>query len=135
MNNKSDAGDSDIYDNEKLGSSNIEHIRLLEAILFASSEPITERILANRLPEGVDIKTILLDLKDFYSKRGVNLIQVGKSWAFRTSPELAQRLNQEVEVPRKLSRAAIETLAITCLSVLLAACLVPMLLCLIFNLR
>tara|TARA_Y100001960_G_scaffold49524_1_gene50206 strand:+ start:160 stop:900 length:741 start_codon:yes stop_codon:yes gene_type:complete len=112
MNNKSDAGDSDIYDNEKLVSSNIEHIRLLEAILFASSEPITERILANRLPEGVDIKTILLDLKDFYSKRGVNLIQVGKSWAFRTSPELAQRLNQEVEVPRKLSRAAIETLAI-----------------------
>jgi len=89
-----------------------EHVRLLEAVLFASAEPLSERILVNRLPEGVDLKALLSILQDEYSKRGVNLIRAGKSWAFRTAPELAQRLNKEVDVPRKLSRAAVETLAV-----------------------
>jgi segregation and condensation protein B len=89
-----------------------EHVRLLEAILFASREPITERVLANRLPEGANLKAILLNIKNTYSDRGVNLVQTGKSWAFRTSPELAQLLNKEINVSRKLSRAAIETLSI-----------------------
>ena len=89
-----------------------ENVRLLEAILFASSEPLTERILVNRLPEGVDLKGLLLILQDTYAERGVNLVRAGTSWAFRTSPELAQQLNKEINVPRKLSRAAIDTLSI-----------------------
>jgi len=89
-----------------------DHVRLLEAILFASSEPLTERTLTNRLPEGVDLRALLLILKDTYAERGVNLVQAGKSWAFRTSPELAQKLNKETDAPRKLSRAGIETLSI-----------------------
>lgn len=89
-----------------------EHVRLLEAILFASADPLSERMLANRLPEGVNLKGMLAILKDDYAERGVHLAQAGKSWAFRTAPELAQQLNKEVDVPRKLSRAAIETLAI-----------------------
>jgi segregation and condensation protein B len=88
------------------------HIRLLEAVLFASSEPLTERMLANRLPEGVNLKAVLSILQRDYAERGVNLMRAGKSWAFRTAPELAQQLNTEVDVPRKLSRAAIETLSI-----------------------
>ena len=89
-----------------------EHVRLMEAILFASSEPLSERMLANRLPEGVNLKALLSILKEDYAERGVNLVRAGKSWAFRTAPELAQQLNKEVDVPRKLSRAAVETLSI-----------------------
>lgn len=88
------------------------HVRLLEAVLFASTEPLSERFLANRLPEGVDLKTLLSILQDAYAERGVNLVRAGKSWAFRTAPELAQQLNREIDVPRKLSRAAVEILAI-----------------------
>ena len=88
------------------------HLRLLEAILFASAEPISERALAHRLPEGVDLDGLLKELQQAYAERGVNLVRAGRSWAFRTAPELAQQLNMEVKVPRKLSRAAVETLAI-----------------------
>ncbi len=89
-----------------------EHVRLLEAILFASTEPLSERLLANRLPEGIDLMALLSILRDDYAERGVNLVRAGKSWAFRTAPELAQQLNKEIDVPRKLSRAAVETLSI-----------------------
>lgn len=88
------------------------NMRLVEALLFASSEPMTERVLANRLPEGADVKGLLRALQLVYEDRGVNLMKSGTSWAFRTSPDLAEYLNKEVEVARKLSRAAIETLAI-----------------------
>jgi len=87
-------------------------VRLLEAVMFASSEPVSERALAHRLPEGVNVKILLRELRAFYDARGVNLVRRGGSWAFRTAPDLGQRLNLEVEVSRKLSRAAIETLAI-----------------------
>ena len=89
-----------------------EQVRLLEAVLFASSEPVSERALAHRLPEGVNVKPLLRELRGFYDGRGVILVRRGGSWAFRTAPDLGQRLNLEVEVSRKLSRAAIETLAI-----------------------
>jgi len=89
-----------------------ELVRLLEAVLFASSEPVSERSLTHRLPEGVNVKPLLRELCSFYEGRGVNLVRRGGSWAFRTAPDLGQRLNLEVEVSRKLSRAAIETLAI-----------------------
>lgn len=88
------------------------HVRLIEALLFASPEPLSERMLAQRLPEGVSVKTVLRELARLYEGRGVHLVRAGKTWAFRTAPDLARRLNVEVQVTRKLSRAAVETLAI-----------------------
>ena len=88
------------------------HLRLLEAILFASAEPVSERALVHRLPEGADIEGLLKELQRHYADRGVNLVRAGRSWAFRTAPDLSQQLNQEIDVPRKLSRAAVETLSI-----------------------
>ena len=88
------------------------HIRLLEALLFASAEPVPERVLVRRLPEAADVGALLEELKGHYAGRGVNLVKSGASWAFRTAPDLAGQLNQEIEVGRKLSRAAVETLAV-----------------------
>jgi len=87
-------------------------LRLLEAILFASAEPMTEKTLAQRLPEGADIAGLLQELAGLYANRGVHLMQLGDRWAFRTAPDLGDRLQTETVVARKLSRAAVETLAI-----------------------
>lgn len=87
-------------------------IRLLEATLFASKEPVDERALAARLPEEADIRGLLGDLAGLYANRGVNLVRVGPCWAFRTAPDLAPALKVEQQVQRRLSRAAVETLAI-----------------------
>jgi segregation and condensation protein B len=87
-------------------------LRLLEAILFATAEPIGGKTLANRLPEGADLPGLLDELRGLYANRGVHLIQIEDRWAFRTAPDLADKLQIETEVTRKLSRAAIETLAI-----------------------
>jgi segregation and condensation protein B len=87
-------------------------LRLLEATLFATSEPMAEKSLAERLPEGADIAGLLQELAGLYANRGVHLLQVGERWAFRTAPDLGDRLQIETTVARKLSRAAIETLAI-----------------------
>ena len=87
-------------------------LRLVEAILFASAEPIAEKSLAGRLPEGADLTGLLEELRGLYDNRGVHLTQFEDCWAFRTSPDLADKLQIETEVTRKLSRAAIETLAI-----------------------
>ena len=92
--------------------SSEENLRLIEAVLFASSEPLSEKMLVARLPDDADVKTLLKQLKVTYAGRGVNLVQVGTSWGFRTAPDLGPKLAQESEVSRKLSRAAIETLAI-----------------------
>jgi len=87
-------------------------LRLLEAILFATTEPMAEKTLAQRLPEGADIAGLLQELTGLYANRGVHLMQSGDRWAFRTAPDLGDRLQTETVVARKLSRAAIETLAI-----------------------
>ncbi|MBL6941912.1 MAG: SMC-Scp complex subunit ScpB [Rhodospirillales bacterium] len=89
-----------------------QNIRLLEAILFASTDPVKERSLANRLPEGVEVRPLLEELKSHYQGRGVNLVNAGGSWAFRSAADLTNMLNREIEVARKLGRATIETLAI-----------------------
>jgi len=94
------------------GAPDPQHLRLLEAILFASAEPMSDKKLANRLPEGADVKGLLTALAAEYAERGVNLVHAGASWAFRTAPDLTAQLNREVEVQRRLSRAAVETLAI-----------------------
>jgi segregation and condensation protein B len=87
-------------------------LRLLEATLFATAEPMAEKSLAERLPEGADIAGLLQELAGLYANRGVHLMQIGERWAFRTAPDLGERLQIETTVARKLSRAAIETLAI-----------------------
>ena len=88
------------------------HLRLLEALLFASENPIPEKVIADCLPEGVDIQTLLRKLAAMYKNRGVNLVKAGKNWAFRTAPDIRAQLVVEKEMTRKLSRAAVETLAI-----------------------
>ena len=89
-----------------------EELRVLEALLFASSEPVTERAISERLGERADVPALLEDLKRYYEGRGVELLQANGRWSFRTAPDVTERLRLEKLVPRKLSRAAIETLAI-----------------------
>ncbi len=89
-----------------------QQIRLLEAIIFASAEPVAERVLAERLPEGSNITELLEELRGMYENRGVILIRVGKGVAFRTAADLSELMQVERVVTRKLSRAAVETLAI-----------------------
>lgn len=89
-----------------------QHLRMLEALLFAAAEPLSEDALAERLPKGADVATLLQQLAARYDKRGVNLIRVAGKWCFRTAPDLAFLLRRDIVETRKLSRAAIETLAI-----------------------
>ncbi len=89
-----------------------EELRVLEALLFAAEEPLDERVLAERLPAGVDVRALLLRLQANYASRGVNLVRVGGRWSLRTASDLAWLLTRESVVSRKLSRAAVETLAI-----------------------
>ena len=97
---------------ESMSETRPEELRLLEALLFAAGEPLDEKILAARLPQGVDVKAALQALQGEYASRGVNLVRVAGKWSFRTATDLAWLLSKESVVPRKLSRAAIETLAI-----------------------
>jgi segregation and condensation protein B len=85
---------------------------LLEALLFAAAEPLDEATMAKKLPEGVNIRDALAQLKTEYAARGVNLVKIGKKWTFRTSDDLSWLLTKKSVETRKLSRAAIETLAI-----------------------
>jgi segregation and condensation protein B len=89
-----------------------EDLRLLEALLFAASEPLDEKTLAARLPPEVDLRATLRALQIEYASRGVNLVRVAGKWAFRTANDLSWLLTKEAMVPKKLSRAAIETLAV-----------------------
>ncbi|MFD2180827.1 SMC-Scp complex subunit ScpB [Rhodoplanes azumiensis] len=89
-----------------------DELRLLEALLFAASEPVEEKALAKRLPAGTDVKGGLKRLQLEYAPRGVNLVRIGTKWAFRTANDLAWLLTHEAGEPKKLSRAAVETLAI-----------------------
>ncbi len=89
-----------------------ELLRRLEALLFASAQPLGEADLAARLPEGTDLASLIEELRGMYAGRGVNLVHRGKGWAFRTAADVAPFLKLEREVPRKLSRAAVETMAI-----------------------
>lgn len=87
-------------------------MRLAEAALFASTQPVTVSMLAKLLPEGADAGAIIAALVRFYEGRGVTLVQVGGGWQFRTAPDLAAALKKIIEVPRRLPRVAMETLAI-----------------------
>jgi segregation and condensation protein B len=89
-----------------------EELRILEAVLFAADEPLDEKALAGRLPADADVHALLLQLQQEYASRGVNLVRVGGKWSLRTAGDLAWILTREIVVTKKLSRAAIETLAI-----------------------
>lgn len=89
-----------------------EELRLLEALLFAASEPLDEKTLGKRLPEGTDVAAALAQLQAEYSIRGVNLVCIAGKWTFRTAGDLSWLLTREAIESKKLSRAAIETLAI-----------------------
>jgi segregation and condensation protein B len=89
-----------------------QHLRLLEALIFAGTQALDEKELADRLPNDADVKRLIADLTEMYVGRGVNLVQVAGGWAFRTAPDLSEKLKIERPVTRKLSRAAVETLAI-----------------------
>lgn len=89
-----------------------QNTRILEALLFASSEPLGIRDLHERMPEGADVGAALMTLQDLYKGRGIELRSMDGRWAFRTAMDLAESLSLEKEVSRKLSRAAMETLAI-----------------------
>lgn len=89
-----------------------EELRLLEALLFAASEPLDQATLAKRMPDGVDVGAALVKLQAEYAPRGVNLIRIANKWTFRTAGDLSWLMTRESTETRRLSRAAIEVLAI-----------------------
>jgi segregation and condensation protein B len=97
---------------DKKDPDRAEELRVLEALLFAAAAPLDEKALASRLPAGTDVHALLQQLQREYAPRGVNLVRVGGKWTLRTATDLAWLLTHESVVTRKLSRAAIETLAI-----------------------
>lgn len=108
--------DEAVTENEAVGedeqAARPEELRLIEALLFAAGEPLDEKTLRDRLPEGVDVAAAMRRLQADYAPRGVNLVRIGGKWTFRTANDLAWLLSREAVEPKKLSRAAIETLAI-----------------------
>jgi segregation and condensation protein B len=88
------------------------HLRIIEAILFAASEPVSIEKIKEHLPEGTDAERLLDDLKTNYENRGVQLTQIAGKWALRTANDLSFLLRKEVVEQRRLTKAALETLAI-----------------------
>lgn len=93
-------------------SERAQQIRLVEALLFAAGEPLAEEMLGRRLDDVADLRGLLGELAGHYAGRGVNLVRLAGGWAFRTAPDLAGALRIERPVVRRLSRAAVETLAV-----------------------
>jgi segregation and condensation protein B len=95
-----------------LNVDDFDAIRLIEALIFASTEPVSEKALASHFGEGPDVGVLLKRLQGDYAGRGVNLVERDGFWAFRTAADLADRMRIERTQLRKLSRAAIETMAV-----------------------
>jgi segregation and condensation protein B len=89
-----------------------DHLRAIEATLFAAAEPISEAEIALYVGGSADVRSTLIELADHYAGRGINLVERGGRWHFQTAPDLAHLLRREREDTRRLSRAAVETLAI-----------------------
>ena len=89
-----------------------DHLRLAEALIFASAEPVGLRAIGQALPEDAEPEAVVAALQARYAGRGVELVQVAGGWQFRTAPDMAERLQRVVPQPRRLPRAAMETLAI-----------------------
>lgn len=88
------------------------YVRMVEAMLFAASEPLDERTLAQNLPEGTDVGLLLADLREHYAQRGINLVRVSGKWAMRTADDMSYLLEKHATEERRLSKAALEMLAI-----------------------
>ena len=97
---------------DDLRSKRIDYLRLVEALLFASAAPLTERQITARIPSEFDVKSTLRALEKQYLERGVQLVNMGGAWAFRTAPDLADFFSRDIQITRKLSNAALETLSI-----------------------
>jgi segregation and condensation protein B len=89
-----------------------EDVRIAEALIFASAEPVEESAIAQRLSDGTDVEAVMDQLRRLYEGRGVNLVRVARRWMFRTADDVAWALARDRDEKRKLSRAALETLAI-----------------------
>ena len=89
-----------------------QHLRIVEAVLFAAAEPVAIEKIQSFLPEGADVAALLIDLKTNYANRGVNLVEVAAKWTLRTADDLSFILRREAVEQRRLSKAALETLAI-----------------------
>ena len=89
-----------------------EAIRIAEALVFAAREPVQEKMIASKLPEGTNVRSVLEKLQTLYAPRGVNLVRAGDAWAFRTAADLSFLIRQEENEVKKLSRAGLEVLAI-----------------------
>jgi segregation and condensation protein B len=89
-----------------------EDVRIAEALIFAAAEPVEESAIAQRLSERADVEAVMEELRRLYDGRGVNLVRVARRWMFRTADDLAWALARDRDEKRKLSRAALETLAI-----------------------
>jgi segregation and condensation protein B len=103
---------TDKHKHKEKDSQHADHLRLLEALLFASASPVDEANIRLRLPKSADIPSLIAEIEAHYRGRGVNLVKVAGGWTMRTASDLGPRLKLEQKVQRKLSRAAIETLAI-----------------------
>src|SRR5690606_10865334 len=90
----------------------VRNLRILEALLFAASEPLSLKELGAGVGEGADVEGLLEALRADYAQRGVNLVRRGDKWAFRTAEDLSFLLRREHTESKNLSRAALETLAI-----------------------
>jgi len=93
-------------------SERAQQLRLIEALLFAAAGPLDEAALARHFEDPADVRALLGELAEGYAGRGVNLVRLAGGWTFRTAPDLAVKLRIERPVIRKLSRAAVETLAV-----------------------
>jgi segregation and condensation protein B len=93
-------------------SPHAQQLRLVEALLFAAGEPLSEEALTLRLGDDANIAVLLREIAETYAGRGINLVRLAGGWIFRTAPDLAAHLRIERPVARKLSRAAVETLAV-----------------------
>lgn len=102
----------DADDDIEVNVDTLRLVRMVEAMIFASAEPVAEKALAAQLPEGTDIKALLEEVQAAYAGRGVNLVRVGDAWAFRTADDLSFLLQKEAVETRRLSKAALEVLSI-----------------------
>ena len=97
---------------EALDDTPENHLRILEAVLFASAKPISPQAMLERLPESADLNVLLPQLQEAYQDKGIELIETGGQWAFRTAQDVGASLVVEKEVSKKMSKAALETMAI-----------------------
>jgi segregation and condensation protein B len=103
----------DAFDAERVRPApSADAVRAAEALLFAGGEPVTAKALAEKLGPAVDVAAVLMKLKADYAERGVQLVEAGGGWRFQSAPDLASLFAETREAPRRLPKAALETLAV-----------------------